>query len=111
MPQHQDMRHTMGSLTLGAAMSRLTPTHPMSDFLYQQALAIIAARTATLDQAEALIRAITINDDESLWAPDVDKMADEFYLASQAAKREAEPDEEPYMSATIGAEDQPRGAL
>jgi hypothetical protein len=69
-------------------MSRLTPTKQATDFELQAALDIIANRTLTLEQAEELTRAITICDEESIWSPDIDDMADEFYSAAKAARRD-----------------------
>ena len=89
-------------------MSRLTPTKEMTDFQLQAALDIVANFTMNLKQAEKLVRAITISEDQSVWAPDVDTMADEFYTADLNNRRdESEPDEKPYIGATIGREDQP----
>ena len=91
-------------------MSRLTPTKEMTDFQLQAALDIIANHTMTLGQAEKLTRSITICEGESIWAPDIDTVADEFYSAKMAARRDDDRmyrEELPYMGATIGADDQP----
>jgi len=88
-------------------MSLLTPTKPMTDFQLQAALDIIANHTMTLAQAEKLTRAITIEDAESIWSPDIDTVADIFYTAKIAARQDDVSEELPYMGATIGADDQP----
>jgi hypothetical protein len=86
----------------------LTPSKPVSSEDFDAALLTIQRWTLTLDQAEKLVRAITIEDEQSDFAPDVDDMADKFYMADQAHYASLDrDDEEPYMGATIGREDQP----
>ena len=91
-------------------MSRLTPTKEMTDFQLQAALDIVANHTMTLGQDEKLTRAITICENESIWSPDIDTVADEFYSAKMASRRDDDRmyrEELPYMPSTIGADDQP----
>lgn len=88
-------------------MSRLTPSKSMTDFQLQAALDITANFTMTLKQAEKLIRAIVIEDAQSVFAPSVDDMADQFYLADQAHYAEIDTEEVPQIGATISKEDQP----
>jgi hypothetical protein len=75
--------------SLGAAMSRLTPTKEMTDFQLQAALDIVANFTMNLKQAEKLVRAITITEGDDIWSPDIDDMADMFYTADLNNRRDA----------------------
>ena len=84
-------------------MSRLTPSRPMTDFPLQSAFDIVAAYTMTLAQAEKLVRAITIAEDETIWSPNIDDIADQFYTANTAHQAGQEPEtyEMPYMGDTL----------
>jgi hypothetical protein len=91
-------------------MSRLTPSQPGTDAELENALDVLANRTWTCAQLSKLIRALTVDDSDSVHAPSVDDMADEFYTADLNNRRDANESEiveRPYMGATVGRFDQP----
>jgi hypothetical protein len=91
-------------------MSRLTPSQPGTDAELENALDVLANRTWTCAQLSKLIRALTVDDSDSVHAPSVDDIADEFYTADLNNRRDANESEIvelPYMPATVGRFDQP----
>lgn len=88
-------------------MSRLYPTKVAPDAEFQAALAVIQKYQITLTQAEKLTRAITISDEQSIWTPEIDDIADQFWAANKTYEANLPDDEVPYMPATLFQQDLP----
>jgi hypothetical protein len=88
-------------------MSALTPTKQITPLALGAVLNLLTQYRLTLVQAEKVLRAINIVEEQEDWIPDIDDMADRFFVAAKAHEASAPDAEEPPALITIGSDDQP----
>ena len=88
-------------------MSRLTPTKPLQDAQIESALDILASGQITYAQLSKLLSALTVDENQAGYGPDLDDFACDCDTGEKAWLASLDEEDTPRIGATIAREDQP----